>query len=191
MTRHAVTLLALAASLAGCIPAKFSGYRPTGPGSREGGYCVAGIRDRLRVPAIHGVEILLHAEEDGHDHTILLEVTLVVPDAAIVQLGSTEVLVRSPDWAQAPPLVIQRITGGASREHGPLAVLTGSSQDSMGTFTLWFLPGDTGTLWRTGMPAARSFAVSLPAMTVDGVPFQADVVTFEAYSEWGVYTCAQ
>lgn len=191
MTRIAIALLALAVSLAGCIPAKFSGYRPTGPGAREAGYCVAGIRDRLRVPAVHGVEVLLRAEEDARDHTILLEVMLVVPGSASLQLDSTEVRLSSPEWPEPRPLAIRRITGGAAREQDPLAVLAGSSRDSPGTFTLWFVPGDEDTLWRTGIPAARTFAVSLPPMVIDGEPFRPDAVTFEAYSKWGVYTCAQ
>jgi hypothetical protein len=50
-------------------------------------------------------------------------------------------------------------------------------------FSLWFRPA--------GLPAARRFTVSLPALNIHGEEFQIGPVTFEAYSEWGVYTCAQ
>ena len=53
------------------------------------------------------------------------------------------------------------------------------------------MPGDKGTLWETGIPVVRSFTVKLPAMSVNNESFEVASVAFEAYSEWGMYTCAQ
>lgn len=191
MTRPALALIALASVLAGCIPAKFQGYRPSGAGAREGAYCVAGVRDRLRVPALQGAALLLHAEEDPRDHTILLEVSLVVPDGVTAGLVSAEVTLASAAWNGPRRLAVTRITGGPAREQEPLAALTGSGQDSLGTYTLWFAPGGTGTLWRTGIPAPPAFEVTPPPVVIGDESFQAEPVAFEAYTDWGVFTCAQ
>lgn len=186
-----VAVLALSLSLAGCIPAKFSGYKPIGNGSLAGGYCVAGIKDRLRVHAPSGVEVLLYAEENEKSNTILLGVDLIIPEGVSVQLLSSVLVLQSPEWAQSRTLAIHRITAAGPRVYEPSAVLPGSSQESMGAFTLWFLPGEKGTLWETGVHKVLTFTLSLPALSINGRQFQVNTVAFEAYREWGMYTCVQ
>ena len=184
-------MLAVAALLGGCVPWKLSGYRPTGSGVLESGYCVAGIKDRMRFSAPRGVDILLRAAEDTQNQTILLEVSLIVPDGVTAQFLSADLVLRSPEWPQSRALSIHRITGGLARVHEPAAVLPGSANASTGTFTLWFMRGDVGSLWQTGLPLARSFTLSLPPLSIDGHQFDVEKVAFESYREWGMFTCAQ
>ena len=182
---------AMSALLAGCVPWQFSGYRPNGSGALESGYCVAGIRDRMRFNALRGVDILVYAAKDNQNQTILLEVSLVVPDGVTARFLSSDLVLRSPEWPQSRALSIYRITGGMARVHEPSAVLPGSANASTGTFTLWFMRGEVGTLWQTGLPLVRSFTVSLPPMTIDGRQFDLEEVAFRSYREWGMFTCAQ
>jgi len=184
-------VLAVSALVGGCVPWKLSGYRPTGSGALESGYCVAGIKDRMRFSAPRGVNILLHAAQDTQNQTILLEVSLVVPDGVTARFLSSDLVLRSPEWTQSRALAIHRITGGVARVHEPSAMLSGSANASTGTFTLWFMRGEVGTLWQTGLPMARGFTVSLPPLSIDGHQFDMEEVAFESYREWGMFTCAQ
>ena len=179
-------IVLVAIALAGCIPGKFEGYRPSGPGGRESAACVAGVRDVLKMPTANGVGILLRASED-RDHTILLDASIVVPEGVVARLLSTDLVLESAEWPERA-IPVARITGNG-REYRPLAELPGSGAASAGTYIMWF--GNGTALWRTGAPAARSFKIELPALEVGGERFQPGQVAFERYSEWGTFTCAQ
>lgn len=177
-------LLLLVVLLAGCfVPAKYSGFRPSGPGTLAGGYCVTGVKDKLRITAPHGVDIFARASNDDPDFPISLTVYLIIPAAVSVQVLSPEVRIRSSEWVKTLSLAIEEVTAAGPRHYQPSDVLPGSSKESMGMFSLWFRPA--------GFPAAHRFTVDLPAINIDGEQFLAGPVTFEAYSEWGMYTCAQ
>ena len=176
---------------AACVPWRFSGYLPHGVGVLESGYCVAGIRDRLRIHAPLGVDVLLRASTDDQTQTILLDLSLVFPEGVSVKLLSSELVLSSAEWPEPRTLAVRMITGGAARVHEPLAVLHGSSDESESGFTLWFVPGEKGSLWRTGIRVARDFTAKIPALDINGTSFEVPPVHFETYRRWGVYTCAQ
>ena len=168
----------------GCFfPARFSGYRPTGAGQLVGGYCIAGIRDKLRVDAPDGVTIFLRAANDDPESAVGLTLYLVIPDGVSLQFLSREVTVQSPEWSGPRALTVYSITAGGPAYYEPAAVLTGSPNDAVDTFDLWLRPA--------GFPAASHFTVTVPAMQINGRTFEIGPVNFEAYSEWGAFTCAQ
>ncbi len=181
---------AAALTLAGCVPMKFSGYRASGDGSPEGGYCVAWIKDRLRVHAPSGVDLLLYTMEHGYSDAVVLNVDLTVPEGVAAQWESPKLLLRSPEWPRPRSWVIERIRAGRSYLD-PAAVLTGSSRRSMGTYSLAFVSTDEGTLAEPRIPRVRSFTVALPILRINGRAFQAGPVAFEAYRDWGMFTCVQ
>lgn len=179
-----IAVLLLCGSLPGCyIPFKFSGFRPGGPGVLVESYCVAGVRDRLRIDAPHGAVIFLRAAKNGTGAPASLDIYLEVPDGVSLRLLAPEVGLDSPEWSEPRSLAISEITAPGPRHYPPLAALPGSSEESMGRFSLWLPPG--------GMPAVSHFNVTLPAMSINGERFQAGTVAFDAYSEWGTYTCVQ
>lgn len=186
-----IVLLAVSTLVGGCVPWRYSGYMPHGAGILEGGYCVAGIRDRIQMRGPHGMVVAMYANKDQSTETLLLEVSLTIPRGVYVRLLSTGLTLQSAAWPAPRMLAIDRITGGAAGIHEPLAVLRGSSNQSHSAFTLWFTRGDKGTLWQTGITAVPHFAVLLPPLKINGQRFEFRPVTFEAYRKWGIYTCAQ
>jgi hypothetical protein len=182
----------------GCIPAKFSGYRPAGAGALESVYCVGRIRDALRIEAPAGVSIFLRADsvtllEGGTPggREIGLEARVTVPDGVKVRLTSPILQVESPEWPGPRQLEVARILAPGPREYGATATLTGTSRDLGGWFSLEIgLPG-IGTLSRSGIPAPKQFTLRMPAIEIGGEPFDVGPVRFDAYEEWGVYTCVQ
>ncbi len=176
--------MVLGALVAACfLPLKFSGYRPSGPGSLVESYCVAGVRDRLRLDAPRGAAIFLRASDGGREAAVNLDVYLEVPAGVSLRLLSPDVHVQSPEWSEPRLLAIGEITAPGPRHYAVGDVLPGSSTESLGRFSLRFRPND--------MPHVNRFALSLPAMSINDEPFQAATVMFEAYREWGTYTCVQ
>lgn len=176
---------------AGCMPMKISGYRPSGPGTLVGSHCLGGIEDRLRIAAPHGVAIFLRATPVEPEQVVSLDVYLTVPAGTTARWSSTRLLVRQADAPMVQELVVTRITAPGPRELTPLAELPGSSDESMGSYSLWLSPGSAGLHERSGMPATPGFTVELPALMIDGTQFQPAPIRFQAYREWGVVYCVQ
>jgi hypothetical protein len=180
------------------VPATFSGYRPAGAGDLESVYCVGGIRDALRIEAPAGVSIFLRADsvtlregDEPGGRVIWLEARVTVPDGVKVRLTSPILQVESPEWPGPRQLEVARILAPGPREYGATATLTGTSRDLGGWFSLEIsLPG-IGTLSRSGIPAPKQFTLRMPAIEIGGEPFDVGPVRFDAYEEWGVYTCVQ
>lgn len=184
-------MLAAAVFVTACIPARFSGYAPAGPGSLEQGPCVIGIRDVLRMQAPSGVSVFMHAAEDEAAHEILLDVRLTVPGGTNVQLLSDILVLQGPGSAGSDKLEVIEISTSGPRRFEPLATLPGAANGPEGEFTLWFRPIGRGNLRRTGFPATASFSVSLPALSIDGAIFEPATVRFTRFREWGAYACIQ
>lgn len=181
--------------MAGCIPAQFSGYTPTGPGTVERRYCAGpGIKDALRIEAESGVRIDLRAGQNRRDNTITLSIRFTVPEAVVVQLRSSELQLRSPNWPQPRVLRIDRVLGSGPKPgpnyYAPTDRLPGGST-SPGIFGLWFLKGDKGNAFQTGLPIVSAFTLVLPPLTIDGETYQFAPIDFEAYEKVSIYTCVQ
>ena len=193
--RLAVCATALIATLlTGCVPAKFSGYLPSGPGTAETGYCIASIKDVLRIPVDSGVTFIIRAGENPRNQTITLSIVVNVPQGVTVQLLTPTILLQSEEWPQTRSLHIDRITGSGPKYgpgfYAPTEKLTGTA-DSRPHFVLWFLKGEKGTLFETGIPKVGSFSMQLPPLHINDKIYRVETVKFVAYSKWSVYLCAQ
>lgn len=170
---------------------RFAGYQPSGPGRLEGGYCVAWIKDNLRIAGPSGTDVVVSAAENHADHTLELGVAVTMPDQVAVRLLADHLVLSSPDWPQSKALPIVVISAPGPRQYPPLAVLRGSDRPEMNSFTLWFRPVGKGNLNQTGIPAIPRFSLELPPMEIDGQGFQPGIVRFEPYRKWGMYYCVQ
>jgi hypothetical protein len=174
--------------LQGCIvPVRFSGYIPSGPGNAEGGYCVSGIKDTLRVKADAGVEITVRAGVNKQNETIMLDVDLVVPEGTTMQLLSPDLLLESPEWTEARVLRVYEITAPGPRDFSAMSELPGAAE-SMGYFSFWFKKSQSGV---TSVPKVTTFKLQLPPLRINGKTVRIAPIIFEAYSKLGVYTCVQ
>lgn len=181
--------------LASCIPAKFSGYVPSGPGTLERRYCAGpGIRDVLRIEPASGVRIEVKAGQNRSNNTIELEVSLTIPETVTLQLLEPQFLLESQEWAEPRSLLIDRIMGSGPRPgpnlYGPTDKLAGPL-GSPGLFGVWFLKGDKGTLFQTGVPKVNSFTLRFPSLNINGQIYRIDPIKFEAYEKLSIYTCVQ
>jgi len=180
--------------LQSCVPAKFTGYIPTGPGTAEKGYCVAGIKDNLRVRTGSGVDIVIWGNDNERNRTIALKVDIIVPEAVTVQLVAPDFVLRSSEWPQQHVLVVDRIIGPGPRSepktYGPTEKLVGVG-GSGSHFLPWFLKGEKGTLYQTMIPKVKSFTLQPPPLSINGQTYRIDPITFEAYEKLSVYTCVQ
>ncbi len=177
--------------LQSCVPSKFSGYLPSGPGVLESGYCVSGIKDTLHVNAYDGVEIFINAGDESYDKTLTLSIYLHIPEGVVAQFLSSEVMLSSPEWTQPRTLPIYRITAPGPREYLPMDMLPGSSKESMGHFLLWYIKGNKGTLFQTGINKVEKFTLLMPPLSINGIEYRLDTISFESFNRWGVYTCVQ
>lgn len=188
--RHAsVAIACLIAS--SCIPLRFSGYEPSGPGTLEPGYCIAWIRDNLRIDGPHSVSIRLRAYPYQTEGTLLLSIDVTVPADVSASFVSPYVTLDSPQWEGSKTLTIEAITTGGPRSVGPTDVLRSAAVGSSETFGVWFRPVGKGALDWTGLPLVDTFTLKLPAMQINGDAFQVEPVTFRAYRKWGMYYCVQ
>jgi len=192
--RRAAALCAAIAGafiLAGCIPAKFSGYEASGPGKRERDYCVAGLNELRLVESRDGVGIHWRAGRDEDTDTITMHVYMTIPAGVTVQLTSPALVLDSEHWAQPRLLSVQVISAPGPRQFTADAELAGSDEDSMGMYSFWFSLAEDRPAAETGIPAVEHFTARMPALLVNGVAWDSEAVTFRKYSRWGVYTCIQ
>lgn len=181
--------------LTGCVPTILSGYVPSGPGTLERRYCAGpGIKDALRIVTDSGVQIDLRAGQNRRNSTITLDVRLTVPETVTVQLFSSELVLESSEWLKPRSLPIDRILGTGTKPgpnyYAPTEKLLGGVS-SPGLFSLWFLKGDKGTTFETGVSKVSSFTLKFPPLTINGRTQQIDPISFEAYEKFSVYTCVQ
>src|SRR4030067_905428 len=171
-----VMVFALALLLQGCVPMRFTGYQPSGLGSVEGRYCVAGIKDVYRTEAVAGVQILTRAGQNSLNDTIKLHIELIVPEGTTVQLLSLEFVARSPEWAEPQILPVREIgTYVATKE----LQIHGGSGD-MGYFNLKFIPR---RLSETPLPKVDIFTLQFPPLRINDQVFQPESISFHAYKE--------
>lgn len=186
-----------ALALSACVPTKFTGYEPTGAGTAEPGYCVAGIRDTFRVDAPAGVRVNLRAnlvslrrESESVDRVVELDGWITVPKGVTVRLTAPTLRLESPAWPRPRDLEVHGISAGGPAFFGATDRLTGS-RDAPEKFSLQVgLPG-LGQLSQSGIAAPERFTLHLPPIEIDGRPFDVGPVTFQAYEKWGVFTCVQ
>jgi hypothetical protein len=197
-SRLTVFLILTVLLLQSCVPAKFSGYMPTGPGELEAGYCVAGINDRLLVIANDGVIITLRAGESLKDGTINLDITLWVPAGVIVQFGAPDFVISSQEWLQPKNLTLYEITSLRTKYLPPTAALQGGQitkrlmADGSSQYYSAFIPKfKQGTLGATDLPKVNMFELQFPELRINTKKYLMRPVKFTAYTKWGAYTCAQ
>lgn len=184
-------IAALALAICGCIPARFSGYEPSGPGQREPEICAAGIHTRLLQEALHGVGVHWQADRDSDSNSVLLYVYLTVPKGVVVRFQDADLVFRSESWPEARHLTIRTITTPGPRYLQADADLVGPDDPAWGHFSLWFFPEARGSFMGTDIPAVAEFSITLPLLTINGEAWQAAPVDFREFSRWGVYTCVQ
>jgi hypothetical protein len=190
----ALPVLAVAGAslaLSSCMPAQFSGYYPVGKGTIESSRCIAGIRDTLRVSGPSGTEIMLHARKTHSSGAGELQVYVTIPDHVSMQLLSRDFILESPAWAEPMILPVVVITAPGPREYDPLAVLSGSTDDSRNIYSLWFRPVGEDLPVQAGIPAGSEFSLRLPAIAINGERFAVERILFKPYREWGLYYCIQ
>jgi hypothetical protein len=190
MARGALAAMLLAVLSAGCVPVQLQGYRPSGRGSLDDDFCVAGIRDRLRLHAPRGVELSLGTVPHGYRPGALLNVDFRVPAGVTLRWDSARVTLASPEWSRPRAWAIDRIVSGRST-YAATAELPGADGRHGRAYRLTFYATDTGTIAEPVIPPVREFTLTLPQMAIDGARFDPRPVRFEAYREWGFYTCAQ
>lgn len=189
--------LGAALALCGCVPTKFTGYEPTGAGTSEPSYCIAGIRDTFRVDAPAGVRVNLRADRvalrsgsESAGRVVELDGWITVPKGVTARLTAPTLRLESPEWPRSRELEVHGISAGGPAFFGATDRLTGS-RDAPEMFSLQVgLPG-VGQLSQSGIAAPERFTLHLPPIEIDGRPFDVGPVTFQAYEKWGVYTCVQ
>ncbi len=172
----------LTVALQGCVPVRFSGYQPSGPGTVEGRSCVASIKDVHRDQTDTGVQILTRAGQNTLDNTIQLHIELIVPEGVTVQLLSLEFVAISPEWA-GPQILRAREIGSyvATEElqiHG--------ARGDLGNFSLRFVPRRPA---QTPLPKVDTFTLQFPPLRINDHVYRPESVNFHAYKEWSIYTC--
>lgn len=195
---QAIFAIATMLFLQSCVPAKFSGYMPTGSGDLEAGYCVSGISDRLQVIANDGVIITLRANEQLRDNTIHLDITLWIPPGVTVQFSAPDFVIRSQEWLNSRNLTLYEITSSGPMYYSPLSELHGGGMTERrltdGTsrfysaFNLNFKKDKSGG---TTMPKVTRFELQFPELLINSKKYSMSPVKFSSYTKWGVYTCAQ
>jgi hypothetical protein len=178
--------LAIGLTLAfhGCVPVRFSGYHPSGSGTVESGFCIAGIKDFHRAQVDAGVQILTRASQNTLDNTIQLRIELVVPAGVTVELLPLELVGRSPQWKDPQILRVREIGPYVATENFQIRGAAGD----LGYFRLGFVPRRPG---QTTLPNVETFSLQFPALRVDGRMYHIDDIEFRAYKEWGMPTCIQ
>lgn len=179
----------------GCVPAKLSGYAPHGSGTLERRYCAGpNVADALRVDAGSGVRVDIRAGQNHRNGTITLDIRLTVPEKVVVQLLSSDLVLESMEWSKPRVLPIDRILGSGTKpgpnSYAPTDKLSGSAI-SPGLFSLWFLKGEKGTTFQTGIPKVNFFTMALPSLSINEQVFHFDRLSFEAYEKLSFYTCVQ
>ncbi len=183
----ALISLLLLALVSGCaVPILFSGYAPQGSEPLEGGRCVIGVNDILRIPADDGVSVTVRAGQHATTNTITLNIEVLVSDRVSARFLSPVISLTSTEWAQPIPLLIDRISGGEARDNSPTAVLRGTPNDTYNSFLLWFVKGEKGTLFQTMVPKTPRFTLALPTLQINGRDFVFSPISFEEYKKWGL-----
>jgi len=190
--------LGLVVSVSACFPARFSGFRPAGPGTLESSHCTAGTRDVLRLDAPSGVVLFFWAgvvtlKDDGTAIGKALEpdVRMTVPTRITVRLTSPVIRVASPEWSTPREFEVVEINDGGPRRFGATDALPVSPAGSARDFYLEMdLPG-LGRGSRYGMSAPRRFTLLMPPLEINAEAYEVPPVSFESYTAWGIYTCVQ
>jgi hypothetical protein len=174
--------------LLGCVPYKFSGYAPQGPGQLESrrGCFPPGINDALRISTEGGVDIVVWAGPDTRRQTIDLTVDLTVPADVAVRFASADLIFDSPAWPQPRLLPVAHITTVGPREFSPTAILHGADDDAIGPFSLWFRSERGTSFMYTDIPTVDRFTLELPPLIINGHMYRIAPISFEPFKEWSL-----
>lgn len=178
-------------ALSSCIvPASFSGYMPRGPGHTEGGYCVVGIRDTLRITE-GDVSITVRAGHVDQKRRLTLTVRLFIPAGHTAQFTEPEFQVESEEWESPRTAPIRKITAPGPRQFTATSELPGADE-SLGTFSVSFGMRERKQNYsETDLPAASAFSLKFPPLRIDGNTRYIEPIYFHAYSKLGAYVCPQ
>jgi hypothetical protein len=178
--------------IAGCIPLRFSGYLPSGPGTRESGYCIAGIKDVVRIDLHSGVEVILRASTNERKKTILLHAYMAIPEENTVRLTATQMVLDSEYWPSSRMAEITNIWSPVSGTVQPLTLLTGSPPDLSSYYPLGFNETPEANPRETGIAAVEAFYLRFPDLLINGERFSIPPIEFRRYrNKWGVPYCIQ
>jgi hypothetical protein len=155
-----------------------------------GGYVVRDSRRLSKeIEAPSGLVLDIRPNKDKLNATILLGVTLLIPEGVSVRLPNPVVILQSPEWPQQKTLVVDHLADNNSRRYSPSAVLTGKAYEPDNVYEIWYSPTRATMEPQTGLPQARSFTVVLPAIEINGEVYQPKPVTFENYTKCGMFGC--
>jgi hypothetical protein len=182
-------VLALAALLTGCTgwpsPADESGL----PEVQVGGYCTSRLTDVQDVETPEGVLISVRPAKDKLNRTMLLSVSILVPQGVSVRLDPPAVILRSPEWAAEKRLPIDHFSARGGTTHPAAVTLEGVTRMPPSSYTAWYFPTHDTELPQTGVTQVREFTVALPVLDINGRHFQAAPITFRSYTKLSPSQC--
>ncbi len=187
----AVALIALTA----CVPMRFSGYQASGNGKQEISYCIGWIQDRLRIEALHGVELIVDAASPSYGSPLAVRVEMEIPIGTTVSWLERGVTYLSLEWPAPRKGEITMIQSGAGLRYEPLDAIpgtkTGQFFDPGPSHFVFFSDPDGKSLIGDSNKPIQRFSIELPPLSINGDRFTAGAIDFKAYRRWGQYYCLQ
>ena len=171
-----VMLLLSVASLQACM-IKAGGYDASGDGQAINMNCAGGSGRSLRTRLPHGVELVTGARPN--EGNILIRTFLVVPKAVIVSFVAESFSISSPEWTSPRRMIISRLRG--------LKVFLPTDPVPAGHYDLDYFSA-RGEDWRE-VPAAGSFTIQYPALSINGTIHDLAPITFRAHERDLVLMC--
>lgn len=168
------------------VPVRVSGYVPSGAGTLKNTSCVLGKKDALRISAIDGVQIVVSAGKYEVKGTITLNIDLILPDAAVVQLLSPTFVLQTLE-SQTYRVTVGKITAPGPHTYNATAELRALSPLS-NAFSLWFISGPAGA---TSVPTVDSFTLQFPDIRINNKTYHVDPMKFDSYSSVSIAFCVQ
>lgn len=168
------------------VPVRVSGYAPAGLGTLKNTSCILGKKDALRISAIDGVQIVVSAGKYEVKDSITLNIDLILPDAAVVQLLSPTFVLQTTE-SRTHRLTVEKITAPGPHTYNATAELRALSPLS-NAFSLWFMSGPAGA---TSVPIVDSFTLQFPDIRINNRTYHMEPIKFDSYSSVGLALCMQ
>jgi hypothetical protein len=184
-----VVLVASIALLAGCVGWRSSAEESGLPETQVGGYCTTRLTDVRDIETPDGIVINVRPAKDKLNLTVLLQVSILVPQGMKVRLDPPELVLRSPAWIEDKHLAIHHFSAGGQTTHPAEATLEGLTSVPPSIYTAWYFPTRDTELPQTGIPQVKEFTVALPAIDINGRDFQPEPITFRSYTKLGPSQC--
>lgn len=168
------------------VPVRVSGYAPSGLGTLKNTSCILGKEDALQISASDGVHIVVSAGKYEVKNSITLNIDLILPDGAVVQLLSPTFVLQTTE-SRTHRLTVDKITAPGPHTYNATAELRALSPLS-NAFSLWFMDGPAGA---TSAPIVDSFTLQFPDIRINNKTYHMEPIKFDSYSSVGLALCVQ